>query len=534
MTQTLRFILGDQLSRDISSLQGVDKAHDVILMAEVREEATYVRHHKRKIAFLFSAMRHFADGLRREGFAVRYHRYGEPGGPASFTEALTRAVAEFEPGQVRVTEPGEWRVLAAMRGWADALPCRVDILPDDRFFCTRDAFVDWAGLQRSGLRMEFFYREMRKQTGLLMSGGLPEGGAWNFDKQNRAALPKRLPIPQRPSFPPDETTEAVLGLVAAEFADHFGDLANFAYPVTRADALNYLDWFIETALPSFGTYQDALKQGEPLLFHSHLSALVNCGLLTPREVCRRAESAFHEGGAPINAVEGFVRQILGWREYIRGVYWLKMPDYGGSNQLGATRKLPPFFWTGETDMNCLAQSFKETRRNAYNHHIQRLMVIGNFCLIAGLDPREVQEWYLIVYHDAYEWVEMPNVVGMILFTDGGLMASKPYAASGAYIDRMSDYCGKCRFDVRQKTGPDACPYNYLYWDFLARHRSKFGANKRMEMMYVTLDRMDEGRQAEIAHDARVFLDGLEPAGDNSTPVIPADRSEAKGEPGPIP
>ncbi len=508
MAKTLRFILGDQLSRSISSLSDLDAASDVVLMAEVVEETTYVRHHKRKIALLFSAMRHFADDLRRGGIEVDYTRLDGSLPASSFTEALQTAVARHEPERIVVTEPGEYRVLEMMRGWAGLLDVDVDIREDNRFVCSHEEFDMWATRQRSGLLMETFYREMRRKTGLLMQGDRPEGGAWNLDSENRARLPAGIAAPTRPRYPPDAATEAVLSLVAARFAAHFGDLADFDYPVSGADALDYLEWFVVHALPQFGTYQDAMRQGEPLLFHSHLSALINCGLLDPRACCRRAEDAYHAGDAPLNAVEGFVRQIIGWREYMRGVYWLRMPGYGDENRLGAHRALPDFFWSAETKLNCMAQAIGETRRNAYAHHIQRLMVIGNFCLLAGLDPKAVQEWYLIVYHDAYEWVEMPNVVGMILHADGGLLASKPYAASGAYINRMSDYCRHCAYDVKQRTGPDACPFNALYWDFLDRNRKALGPNHRLKMPYATLDRMKESDRAAIRQSAARFLSAL--------------------------
>ena len=279
-------------------------------------------------------------------------------------------------------------------------------------------------------------------------------------------------MPDRPTYPPDATTEEVLALVRERFGNHFGRLDAFDYPVTRKQAKGYLRWFVQEALPSFGSYQDAMVEGQPLLFHSHLSALINCGLLLPAECCEAALAAYGKDAAPLNAVEGFVRQIIGWREFIRGIYWREMPSYAARNALGAHRPLPDFFWTGATELNCMAQCIGETRDNAYAHHIQRLMVLGNFCLLAGLDPRQVQEWYLVVYHDAYEWVEMPNVVGMILHADDGLFATKPYAASGNYINRMSDYCENCRYDVKQRTGDDACPFNYLYWDFMARNAGR--------------------------------------------------------------
>lgn len=504
--RTLRFVLGDQLSRAISCLSDAQPGRDTILMAEVGEEATYVGHHKRKIAFLFSAMRHFADELERAGFAVRYVRYEES--MASLTEALRCAVKEISPARVVLTEAAEYRVLQMQKDWTEALDVDVEIRGDDRFFCPHETFREWAGDNPKSLRMEFFYREMRRRTGYLMDGEAPEGGRWNYDHDNRERLPDSIVPPRRPTYDVDEMTQSVLKLVAGTFAENFGSLERFDYPVTRRQATHYLNWFVTRALPRFGTYQDAMRQGEPLLFHSHLSALVNCGLLLPREVCDRAEKAYRDGNAPLNAVEGFLRQVIGWREFIRGVYWLKMPDYVRSNALDAQRRLPEFFWTAETEMNCLRQAIGETKANAYAHHIQRLMVIGNFCLLAGLDPREVQEWYLLVYHDAYEWVEMPNVIGMILYADGGFLASKPYAASGAYIDRMSDYCKSCRYDVKRKEGEEACPFNYLYWDFLMRNRKRLAGNRRMGVVLRNLERMSHKRLEEIGRDSTRFLKNL--------------------------
>ncbi|MBE7186115.1 MAG: cryptochrome/photolyase family protein [Methylobacterium mesophilicum] len=506
----LRFVLGDQLTRGLASLRDLEPG-DVVLLAEVDEETTYVRHHQRKIAFLFAAMRHFAADLAAEGHTVDYVHLGDEGS-GSFTEALAGALARHEVEKVVVTEPGEWRVRCMMDDWEAGLGVPVEIRADDRFLCSHEEFARLAGGGRR-LLMEAFYRRMREKTGYLMTGrGAPEGGRWNFDKENRERLPRRVRVPERPSFAPDGTTREVLALVASRFGNHFGDLGGFDYPVRRADALAYLDWFVGEALPDFGTYQDAMRQGEPLLFHSHLSALINCGLLTAAECCERAQAAYYEERAPLNAVEGFVRQLIGWREFVRGIYWREMPGYGERNALAADRPLPDFFWTGETELNCLAQGIGETRAGAYAHHIQRLMVLGNFCLLAGFDPKEVQDWYLVVYHDAYEWVEMPNVVGMILYADDGLFATKPYAASGNYINRMSDYCGHCRFDVKQRTGEDACPFNYLYWDFVARHEKRLADNPRTRRMVEMLARMDDGTVAAMRRDAAAFLDALPASG----------------------
>ena len=510
MTGVLRVVLGDQLDRDIAALRDLDPARDVVLMMEVLAEATYVRHHKKKIAFLFSAMRHFAQRLREDGTTVDYVQLDDPANTQDFASEVARAAARRAPETIVVTEPGEWRVLRDMRVWEETIGRPVEIRADTRFFATRADFRRWAD-GRQSLTMEFFYRLMRKRTGLLMDGDAPLGGQWNFDRDNRKPLPKRNDPPPVPIFPPDAITRDVLALVEARFADHFGRLEPFDFAVTRDDALAALADFIAGRLPSFGDYQDAMRTDAPFLFHAVLSPYINAGLLRPREVCDAAQEAFARGDVPLNAVEGFIRQILGWREYVRGLYWLKMPDYAQTNHLAAHRPLPKFFWTGKVKSRCLSQAILGTRDNAYAHHIQRLMVTGNFALIAGFEPAQVEEWYLIVYADAYDWVELPNVHGMILYADGGLLGTKPYAASGAYIDRMSDYCGRCFYDVKLKAGPKACPFNYLYWDFLIRNRARLHGNRRLAMPYRTLDRMDDARIAEIRADAAAYLDALEPA-----------------------
>lgn len=503
----LRLVLGDQLTRMVASLGDLDPEADVVLMVEVAEEATYVRHHKQKIAFLFSAMRHFAEELRAEGVRVDYVRLDDPGNSGSFGGEVARALGRHAVDRVIVTEPGEWRVLEAMRDWREELGVTVEIREDNRFLCSRGEFAAWAE-GRKQLRMEFFYREMRRKTGFLMEAGEPAGGQWNFDADNRKSLPAGIAVPPRRRFEPDAITREVLDLVERRFGNHFGDLDGFGWAVTRTGALDALAFFLEAALPRFGDYQDAMKTGEPFLFHAVISPYLNAGLLTAEEVCIAAEREWREGRAPLNAVEGFVRQVIGWREYVRGIYWLAMPRYAQTNALEAQRPLPDFYWTGETDMNCLAQCVGDTRAHAYAHHIQRLMVLGNFALIAGIRPAEVEEWFLVVYADAYEWVELPNVHGMILFADGGLLASKPYAASGAYIDRMSDYCRGCRYDPKVKEGPKACPFNYLYWHFLIENESRLTRNPRMAMPYRTLAKMNPERRAAIEADASAFLGSL--------------------------
>lgn len=505
---TLRVILGDQLTRSISSLSGLDPANDQILMVEVPRETTYVGHHKQKLVLILSAMRHFADELRREGISVRYTQLDDPDNGGSFTGELKRAITELEPDRVVVTEPGEWRVLEEIIAWPDDFGIPVQVRKDDRFFATRDRFAAWADSRRQ-LRMEYFYRELRRETGLLMEGGKPVGGQWNFDPENRKTLPKNTNPPTRKFFPPDGQTKDVMALVERLHPENFGTVDNFDWPVTRNDALTLLDEFTDFVLPNFGDYQDAMKQDNAFLYHSLLSPALNIGLLTPAEVCRRAEAAYKNGTVPINAAEGFIRQILGWREYVRGVYWTYMPEYAASNALNAVRPLPWLYWSGETDMNCMRSAISDTRQYAYSHHIQRLMVTGNFALLAGVRPAEIEEWYLAVYADAFEWVELPNTHGMAIFADGGKLASKPYAASGAYINRMSDYCRYCRYDVKNKEGDDACPFNYLYWDFLIRNESHLAGIPRMAFPYKNLAGWDAAQKKTVRQNAARFLDSLE-------------------------
>jgi deoxyribodipyrimidine photolyase-related protein len=517
----LRLILGDQLSRGLASLSDIDTARDVVLMVEVDDETRYVPHHRQKIVFVLSAMRHFAEELRTAGIRVDYVRLDDADNSGSFSGEMARAVARHSPERLILTEPGEWRVLEQMRGWQEALGLPVEIRDDDRFFATRHRFRRWAEGRKS-FRMEFFYREMRREHAILMEGDEPVGGQWNFDHDNRKALPKDVMPPKRNRFAPDEITRSVMALVAARHTDHFGELDGFGWAVTRADAEAAFAHFLRDALPRFGDYQDAMKTGEPFLFHSVISPYLNVGLLTAREVCLAAEAEWRAGRAPINAVEGFIRQILGWREYVRGIYWSRMPGYADTNALEAARPLPLFYWTGETAMNCLGQCIGDIRRHAYGHHIQRLMVTGNFALLAGIRPAEIEAWYLAVYIDAFEWVELPNVHGMVLFADDGLLASKPYAASGAYIDRMSDYCASCAYDPALKAGPRACPFNYLYWNFLIENAGKLERNPRMAMPYRTLRGFSEARRAEIIADATLFLGSMDSAAGRGTDQLGLD------------
>ena len=502
--RNLILVLGDQLTPGLSSLAAGDPAQDRVLMAELHDEASYVRHHQKKIAFLFSAMRHFALELRGLGWMVDYVTLDAPENRGNFSDQVAQAVAQLKPERIIVTQPGEWRVDELVRDWSALFGLPVDIVPDDRFMCTPAAFRQWAQ-GRKQLRMEYFYRDMRRQTGLLMDGDQPVGGQWNFDAENRKPAAADLFMPRPMHCAPDAITQDVMALVKARFGNHFGDLEPFWFAVTSVDAERAFAAFVRQALPRFGDYQDAMLAGEPFLYHAVIAQYLNCGLLDPLQVCRAVDAAYHAGTVPLNAAEGFIRQIIGWREYVRGIYWLNMPGYERSNFFGHTRALPDFYWSAQTDMACVKAAVTQTKEHAYAHHIQRLMVTGNFAMLAGVDPHALHEWYLAVYADAYEWVELPNTVGMSQFADGGLLASKPYAASGAYINRMSNYCGACRYDVKQRTGAKACPFNALYWDFIARHRDKIAGNPRMAQMVRTYDKFGADEQRKIADSAAAFL-----------------------------
>jgi deoxyribodipyrimidine photolyase-related protein len=504
---TLRFILGDQLSPDISSLRDWQEG-DTILLCEVAEEATYVKHHQKKLVFVFSAMRQFAETCRAEGKTVRYIFLDDPENTGDFESELARAMHALSPTRIVITEAGEWRVQEKIKGWQGRLGLPVEIRPDTRFLASHDDFARWAKGKKQ-LRMEFFYREMRTRYRLLIEpDGSPTGGAWNFDKENRKPPKAGLEIPPRINRAPTQITREVTALVASRFSAHFGAIEPFYFATSHAEAERDAAYFIQHLLPQFGDYQDAMLAGEAFLFHSCLSAYLNIGLLSPLALCKQAEAAYREGHAPLNAVEGFIRQILGWREFIRGIYWYHMPEYATRNALQATRPLPEFYWSGETEMFCLSEAVRHTQKYAYSHHIQRLMVTGNFALLAGILPESVCEWYLLVYADAYEWVELPNTLGMALFGDDGVVGSKPYAASGKYIHRMSNYCAQCRYNPNETLGENACPFNALYWHFLDRHHEKFARNPRMATIYANWNRMDAAKKHAILAQADAFLNTL--------------------------
>ena len=504
MVSRLILVLGDQLSMDVAALRKADKTRDIVVMAEVTDETGYVAHHPKKIALVLSAMRHFAMALKKDGWTVAYTYLDDAGATRSIVGELMRRAEEYDTTEVLATTPGEWRLIEALNN----APLTLSMLPDDRFVATQTEFDDWAKGRKS-LRMEYFYREMRRKTGLLMDDGAPAGGKWNFDHDNRKTAQPDMLRSQPMQFTPDDVTEEVLSLVEARFRESFGLLRPFHFAVTRPDALRALDHFAKYQLPEFGDYQDAMLCDDRFLNHSLLSPYINLGLLSPLEVCQRVEKEWKDGRVPINSAEGYIRQIIGWREYVRGLYMREGPEYPHQNALNHSRDLPWMYWGGETRMNCVRHAVAQTREDGYAHHIQRLMITGNFALLAGVDPHQLHEWYLAVYVDAYEWVEAPNTIGMSQWADGGVIASKPYVSSGSYIDRMSDYCASCEYSVKDKTGENACPFNLLYWDFLDRHRDRFARNPRMGTMYATWDRMGAERHDAVRDGAARILKRLD-------------------------
>ncbi|MGB5306053.1 MAG: cryptochrome/photolyase family protein [Gammaproteobacteria bacterium] len=497
----LVLVLGDQLDPRHALLDSLDPARDGVFMAEVREEATHVWSHKARIVLFLSAMRHFRADLEARGIRVHYLEL-DSHAHATLGAALAAVLEAHVPQQVTLLQAGDARVQAAIEATVRKADLPLDVVADPHFLVDATTFGDWLG-QRKQPRMEHFYRAMRKQTGILMENGEPLGGKWNFDAANRAAFgrqgPGRLPPP--PAFSPDRITRAVIKLVNAAFPDHPGELDTFDWPVTPAEANIALKDFIRHRLALFGNYQDAMWTEEPFLYHSLLSSSLNLKLLDPRVVLKAAAAALQEDRAPLSGVEGFVRQILGWREYVHGIYWARMPEYAELNALDAGHDLPAFFWTGDTDMACLHDALGQTLRYGYAHHIQRLMVTGLFCLLLGVRPQAVHAWYLAVYVDAIEWVELPNTLGMSQYADGGYLASKPYVATGKYINRMSNYCKDCRYNPEQASGETACPYTTLYWDFLARHRKRFARHPRTALQWRNLERIEPKKLRNIRRQA---------------------------------
>ena len=508
-TRHLVFILGDQLDEHSAALTDFNSKTDRVLMVEVADESTHVWSAKPRTAYFFAAMRHFANLLRERGIQVDYARIGEHGFN-SLVEALNEAVARTQPQKVVMVEPGEWRIEQALRELAGTLKIDLAVREDRHFLVSRREFADWASAYKQ-MRMEYFYRMMRKRHQVMMDGDEPLGGRWNYDTENRGAFDKKGPqnIPAPPKFEPDSITQGALADVETYFASHPGSLAHFNWPVTRAEALLALKLFIDTRLEKYGEFQDAMWTTQPFLYHSLISAALNVKLLNPREVIAAAVQALKQGKAPIEAVEGFVRQVLGWREFMRGVYWLDMPGMREANHYGHQRALPKWYWTADTGMNCMRHTIGQTLNYGYAHHIQRLMVTGIWGLLAETKPQALEDWYLAVYVDAIDWVELPNVAGMALYANGGRFTSKPYIASGQYIKRMSNYCIGCKYKPEVRSGDNACPFTTLYWNFLDKHEKTLVKNPRTSLMAKNITRLSEADRAAIRSQAAITLENLD-------------------------
>lgn len=517
-------IFGDQLDEASSAFDGFDPAQDMVLMVEALEESTHVWSHKARTTLFLSAMRHFAAQLQQRQWPVHY-RALDTHGDKTLGDGLRAAIDQYQPERLIGVEPGDLRVreqiedaIKSIANYPDETCPTVpksSKLPmewreDKHFLCSLPQFRKWAGTSTS-LRMEFFYRTMRKQYKVLMDGDQPVGGQWNFDADNRKGFGKAGPqnVPKPLVFTPDRVTQDVMALVERQFADHPGELRRFNWPVTREQALTALEDFIAHRLPHFGAHQDAMWTDLDFGWHSLLASSLNLKLLNPLEVILAAEQAYTTRGLDLASVEGFIRQILGWREFMRGVYFLDMPELKTANHYGHTNALPAWYWTGNTHMNCMRQSIEQTLANGYSHHIQRLMVTGMFGVTAQISPQQVCDWYLAVYVDAVEWVELPNTAGMALFANGGRFTSKPYVASGAYIKRMSNYCSGCRYEPETRVGPDACPMTTLYWNFLDQHEATFGSNPRTALMVKNLQRMTPALRTQVRERAGEMLADLD-------------------------
>ena len=509
--RNLIVVLGDQLDLEASAYDNFDARVDAVWMAEVADESTRVLSSRPRIVMFLAAMRHFALALKAVNRPLHYAQLDAPGNQGSLAAQLKADMERLRPARLVMTEPGDWRVLQAIKAVADASSTPLEICEDRHFLSSVSDFAAHARGRKS-LRMEYFYREQRRRHSVLMdpqNENAPLGGKWNFDAENREAFGAAGPgeVPPRCAFKPNAVTRKVIALVEGRFPQHPGRLESFAWPVTRAQALQSLSAFVKERLPQFGRYQDAMWPGDPWLYHSHLSAALNLKLLNPREVLAAAVAAYESGHAPLASVEGFVRQILGWREYVRGIYWTQMPGYLELNTLGADADLPEWYWTGDTDMACLRDAIGQTLTHGYANHIQRLMVTGLYALMLGVQPKQVHAWYLAVYVDAVEWVELPNTLGMSQYADGGLMGSKPYVATGKYIERMSPHCKDCRYDPAQRTGERACPFTTLYWNFLMRHEATLAKNPRMALQVKNLARMNAAQRQEVALRAAAIRRG---------------------------
>ena len=497
------WILEDQLSPTLLNLR--ENADLPVLMIESRTAWREWPYHKRRLAFLAGAMRHFADELKTAGRDVHYYPLKARGYKDSLT-AIRQHVKKVKDNELWLTRPTDYHTQA----WIDTLPKKLGVtiryFPNRLFLTDREHFAKWARGKK--VIMETYYRRMRKEHELLMEedGKSPEGGSWNFDKMNRKpAKGLDLTFPKPPSFEPDAITKQVLKDVEREFPDHPGDTSGFDLPVSRDDAHAAVKDFLKNRLPLFGDYEDAMLTGERVLYHSLISPVLNAGLVNPVALAKAVERDYRKGKVPINAAEGFIRQIIGWREFVYGIYWTYMPEYRDRNQRGDSRPLPDFLWDGDTDLHCLKESVSAVVEEAYSHHIQRLMVICNFATLAGLDPQKMADWFLAMYIDSHDWVVTPNVVGMAMNSDHDTIATKPYVSTASYINKMSDYCGHCRYDPKQRTGEAACPFNYLYWTFLDDRRDEYAKNPRMRTVLSNIDRFGEATMKQMHEQRKQFV-----------------------------
>lgn len=502
----LSLILGDQLDHESMVLKNFDRQADKLIMIESFIESTYVWTHKAKIALFISAMRHFAKWLKSAEFPLIYIKES----PHSIEAILKKVIVDEGFTHLICIEPGEWRLKKVIEQLAIDLNVTLVMYEDSHFYSTPHEFKDWVG-EKKELRLEYFYRKMRQKHDILMEeDGTPFGGRWNYDDENRKAYPKNGPglIPDPLFFEPDEITREVLDFVETNYSSHPGALNQFLWPVTRAQALEALDFFTHHRLSQFGTYQDAMWKQTPFGWHSLISSSLNLKLINPREVVSSALRAYQKNLLDIATVEGFIRQIIGWREFIRGIYYLDMPNLAEANFYGHQGKLPDWYWTGETKMNCMKDTIHQTIKYGYAHHIQRLMITGNFALLSEVMPEHVADWYLAIYVDAIEWVELPNVMGMALFANGGRFTSKPYIASGAYVKRMSNYCQGCEYKPDIRYGDQSCPMTNLYWNFLINHKTAFNQNPRTRLMTANLSKISEQDQTLIQKHAQKILKDL--------------------------
>ena len=502
MTDTLRVILSDQLSHSISSLSDYKK-DDQILMMELSNEVNYVNHHKKKIVLLFSAMRHFAKELEKT-LPIDYVTIDDEKNSGNLHSEIIKGEKKFAPKKIVITEPGEYRILEELKILKKKMKIPIEIKEDTRFYCTIKEFEKWSK-NRKQLRLEDFYRNMRLKHSILVENKKPIGGKWNYDFLNRKTAKKNVKFKEPVHHEPDSITLSVIKSVNNRFGEHFGKIEPFWYAVNQNQAKKSFSDFLKNRLEKFGDYQDAMNSDSRFLFHSVISMYLNCGLLEPRFVINKIISEYERKKIPLNSAEGYIRQILGWREFVRGIYWTKMPKYAKTNFFNAKKNLPKFYWDAKTDLNCIHHCVNQIIEEGYAHHIQRLMILGNFAMICGVSPKQVCDWYLSVFVDAFEWVEMPNTHGMALFADGGIIGSKPYAASGNYINKMSNYCIDCKYDVNKKQGKDACPFNYLYWNFFMKNNKKIKDNSRLWMAYSSLSKMDSTRKNTIKKDSQDFL-----------------------------